>query len=170
VKKGKGIHWLNIQGNHITSEGMLPLFNALAGGTQSLRKLDVSQNTQNYTEPFIKYFCKFLENNAAVFELKISGNLTDKQAKLITKSLSLNKGLELIDFGNITESQFKYITGTIQSKKLTIHKPQRFRAPKKKQHVLRNTSRNASMEKKLERLGVSKKSKKVAHKHKPSVE
>jgi hypothetical protein len=36
---------LKMNGNEITSEGMIPLFNALSKGVQNLNKLDISQNT-----------------------------------------------------------------------------------------------------------------------------
>lgn len=69
--------------NGVSSEGMIPLFNALSKGSQNLKKLDLHNNAQNYTESLIKYLCKFLENNKAIEQLKISGNLTDKQAKIL---------------------------------------------------------------------------------------
>ena len=108
--------------NGVTSEGMIPLLNALSKGSQNLTKLDLNNNAKNYSESFIKYFCKFLENNKVVSELKISGNLSDKQAKIVAKSIGSNKGLEMIDLGPITEKQFNYMSANIQifNKKVAI--------------------------------------------------
>ena len=39
--------------------------------------------------------------------------MTEKQAKNVTKSIGLNKGLESIDMGAITESQYKYISANV---------------------------------------------------------
>lgn len=50
----------------VSSEGMIPLFNALSKGTQILKKLDLSNNTIAYNDSFLKYFCKFLNNNTAL--------------------------------------------------------------------------------------------------------
>lgn len=75
----------------------------------------------------------------------------EKQAKVLTKALSVNKAIQSIDFGSMTENQYKYIVSNCQNKNVEIVKPLKFRIPKK-----RNAVSTTSVEKKLERLGVKK--------------
>ena len=93
VKKNSGtayvgaITHLKMQGNSISSLGMIPLFNALTpkstrGSTTLVKQylLNLELHKNSFNDDVTQYFCKFLETNKTLKTLKIGSHcaLNDK--------------------------------------------------------------------------------------------